>query len=334
MSDAQKVVLTAAQPTGQLHLGNYFGAVRHWTSFLDDHNCFFGIVDLHAITMPYTPAELRANTLDCLAQYIACGLDPERCSLFAQSHVPGHTELAWVLSSLTPLGQLERMTQFKDKSKRQGQSVNAGLLYYPVLQAADILLYNADIVPVGEDQKQHLELTRDIAQKFNQNYSDTFVLPEPIIPKRGARIMSLQDPQSKMSKSALNKQGVISLWEPEASIRKKVMSAVTDSDSVVRYDPENKPGVSNLLTLMHLSTGESIEGLVARFEGAGYGDFKAAVADALVDVLLPMQERYEAIRKDKSYLMEILAQGAEAASRRARRMLSKVYRKAGFLSLG
>lgn len=328
--NSKGIVLTCAQPTGKLHLGNYFGAIRHWVSYLDEHACLFGVVDMHAITVPYKPADLRANTLDCVAQYIACGLDPLKCSIFIQSQVHGHAELAWILGCLAPLGHLERMTQFKDKSVRQGQSVGAGLLYYPVLQAADILLYNANIVPVGEDQKQHLELTRDLAEKFNHTFSETFVVPEAKIVKEGGRIMSLQYPERKMSKSDENQSGVVYLWDEPAVIRKKILSAVTDSgDEIVASD--DKPGVKNLLTILSLSTGQSVSALEGEFEGKGYGAFKKAVADAVIEKLRPLQEKYKEVCGDKEYLLSVVKEGAEIAQKHAYKTLSKVYRKSGFL---
>lgn len=328
--DKKGLVLTCAQPTGKLHLGNYFGAIKNWTTFLDGHECLFGIVDMHAITVPCKAADLRKNSLDCVAQYVACGLNPEKCSIFMQSHIGLHPDLAWILSCMTPLGQLERMTQFKDKSKKQGESVNAGLLYYPILQAADILLYNADIVPVGEDQKQHLELTRDIAQKFNNTYSETFKIPEPSIPKTGARIMALQNPEKKMSKSDENQNSVIYLWDDPKTIKKKLMSAVTDSGNEIKAGAD-KPGVTNLLDIMSLATNRAITDLEKEFHGMGYGEFKAAVADSVIQLLEPLQARYKELSNNKEALMEILKKGEEKAKRIALRTMSKVYRKTGFV---
>ncbi len=327
-----KVVLTCARPTGNLHLGNYLGAIRQWAALIDTHDCLFGIVDLHGITEPYTPADLRRSTYDMTALYVACGLEPAKCRLFAQSHVIGHTELAWVLGSLTPLGQLERMTQFKEKSQRgEGGFVGAGLLYYPVLMAADILLYNADLVPVGEDQKQHVELCRDLALKFNNHYSETFTVPEVYIPKSGARIKSLQDPSRKMSKSDENQSGCIYLLDPPEMVRRKIGSAVTDSGREIRYDPENKPGVSNLLNIMSSCSGQEITEITLAFEGRNYAELKESVADAVVSLLDPIQKLYQMIREDKSRLESILKEGADDAQKRAYRTLSKVYRKAGFV---
>lgn len=328
--DAKPVVLTCMQPSGLLTLGNYLGAARNWVPLQEDYECFFGIVDQHAITVPYTPADLRKNTLSCLAQYIACGLDPERSHLFVQSHVTGHNELAWLLSCICPLGQLERMTQFKDKSKKQGELVNAGLLFYPALMAADILLYNADRVPVGEDQRQHVELTRDLAERFNATYSPTFKVPDLDIRESGARIRSLQDPEKKMSKSDENQNAVLYLLDPPEVIEKKIKSAVTDTGSDVRA-ADDKPGVTNLLALMSAVTGEAILSLEERFAGQGYAPFKAAVAEALIEHLRPIQEKYAAIADDKAYLEQVMRKGAEVAQKRAYKMLSKCYRKAGFV---
>lgn len=326
----KKVILTCAQPTGHLHLGNYFGAIRNWASMIEEYECFFGIVDQHAITTPYVPAELRQASYRNLALYIACGLDPAKCHLFLQSHVIGHTELAWILGCLCPIGQLERMTQFKDKSQREGSGfIGAGLLNYPVLMAADILLYNADRVPVGEDQKQHVELCRDLAVKFNSTYSDTFRVPEVYIPKTGARIKSLQDPSRKMSKSDPVQAGCVYLLDPPKTVRKKIRSAVTDSGSEVRAG-DDKPGITNLLTIMSAATGRSIGDLETDFAGSQYGAFKDAVADAVIAALEPIQATYAEIHDDKAALDKVFKEGAEVAQKRAYKMLSKVYRKAGF----
>jgi tryptophanyl-tRNA synthetase len=303
---------------------------------------------MHAITVKYTPAELRKNTLSCVAQYIACGLDPERSNIFIQSHIIGHTELAWLLSCITPIGDLQRMTQFKEKAAklgftvsegetsianqgaRQGASLNAGLLMYPVLMAADILLYNADSVPVGNDQKQHLELCRDLAQRFNHSYSDTFTIPEPFIPKTGARIMSLQDPERKMSKSDDNQNATLYILDKPAVLRKKIMSSVTDSgNEIVARD--DKPGVTNLLQIHSAISGRSTADLEAHFVGKGYGDLKQEVADVVVAALEPVQARYEELIEDKSYLESVLKAGAGEAQKRAYKTLGKVYRKAGFV---
>jgi len=328
---SRKVILTCAQPTGKLHLGNYLGAVKNWAEMQEDFECYFGIVDMHAITVPYTPAILRQNIYDCAAQYIACGLDPQKCNLFIQSNVVGHAELAWILGCICPLGQLERMTQFKDKARKQ-ENVCSGLLYYPVLMAADILIYNADLVPVGEDQKQHLELTRDLAQKFNFAYSPTFTVPEASIPAAGARIMSLQSPESKMSKSDPNQAGTIYITDSEDVLRKKIMSAVTDSETNVAYDPDKKPGVSNLISIMSALGGKSVKDIVAEFAGKNYGEFKKAAADVVAEKLRPVREKYQSAVADKAYLDQVLSAGAQAAQRRANKVMSKVYRKVGYVN--
>ena len=351
----QPVILTCAQPTGQLTLGNYLGAVRNWSTMLDEFECYFGIVDMHAITVPYVPAELRRNVLECVAQYIACGLDPEKCHLFVQSHVTGHTELAWVLTCLTPIGELQRMTQFKEKIAQLGfkvdeqeaedsptddlkfthtgaraqASVNAGLLCYPVLMASDILIYNADRVPVGEDQRQHLELCRDLAARFNNTYSDTFKIPNAYVPKTGARVMSLADPTRKMSKSDDNDRATLYILDEPDRILKKIGSAVTDSGSEVKAGPD-KPGVSNLLAIHSGLSGETIPALEEKFSGQGYGAFKAEVGEIVVEALRPVREKYHELIKDKDYLRTVLRNGAEAAQRRANKIMRKVYRKVGF----
>ena len=331
MAESEKpVVLTCIQPTGGLHIGNYLGAIKTWPSMLDDYQCFFGIVDMHAITVPYDPEQLRNGAFECLALYIACGLDPEKCNIFLQSHVTGHTELAWILGCLTPVGRLQRMTQFKDKSKNQGATVNSGLLFYPVLMAADILLYNADRVPVGADQKQHVEICRDIAQKFNNTYSETFKVPELYIPKTGSRIMSLQDPAKKMAKSDDAQSGVLYLLDPMKVVRKKIMSAVTDTGKEIIYK-EEKPGIANLLSILSAATGRPIPKLEAEFSGKGYGDFKSAVADAVIVLLEPIQKKYAELIADRDYLKNILRAGADAAQKRASKMLKTVYQRTGFV---
>jgi tryptophanyl-tRNA synthetase len=353
VSKPKSVVLTCAQPTGMLTLGNYLGAVRNWSSMLDNHECYFGIVDLHAITSPYKPATLRKNIYECVAQYIACGLDPEKCHQFVQSHVIGHTELAWILTCLTPIGELQRMTQFKDKAAKLGfkvsessqdgsdsvkfshegaraqSSINAGLLCYPVLMAADILLYNADLVPVGEDQRQHLELCRDLAQKFNSTYSDTFSIPEPFVPKVGARVMSLSEPTKKMSKSDSNEKATLFILDEPGIIKKKIASAVTDSEADIKATAE-KPGVSNLLSIHSALSGQKIPALEDHYQGKGYGVLKAELTEMVAESLRPVREKYKELVENKEYLNEILANGAQGAQRRANKMLGKVYRKAGF----
>lgn len=330
-SDERKVILTCAQPTGNLHLGNLFGAIQQWVSMIDEFDCYFGIVDQHAITVPYKPAELRKGTLSTLAMYIASGLDPDRCRLFVQSHVTGHSELAWILGCLCPIGQLERMTQFKEKSQREDIGfVGSGLLFYPVLMAADILLYNADRVPVGEDQKQHLELCRDLAIKFNNTYSETFKVPEVFIPKTGARIKSLQDPTKKMSKSDPVANGCVYLLDEPEVIRRKIRSAVTDSGRDI-VASEDKPGISNLLNILSASTSRAVEEWERECAGMSYGQFKDVVAEAVIARLEPIRNRYHELLEDRGTLDRVLAEGARVAQKRAYRMLSKVYRKAGFL---
>ena len=344
-------ILTCAQPTGVLTIGNYLGAVRNWSEMLDQHDCYFGIVDLHAITTPSEPAILRQNVYQCVAQYIACGLDPAKCHQFVQSHVMGHTELAWVLTCITPIGELQRMTQFKDKAAKLGfkiaenneaddlkfehqgaraqASINAGLLCYPVLMAADILLYNADMVPVGEDQRQHLELCRDLAQRFNHQYSETFVIPEPYVPKTGSRIMSLANPSRKMSKSDENEKATLYILDEPDRIRKKIASAVTDSGSEIKATVE-KPGVTNLLTIHSALSGKSIPELEDHFSGKGYGNLKSELTEIISESLSPVRVRYKELIDDKSYLQSVLSEGAGAAQKRAYKILSKVYRKVGF----
>lgn len=332
----KKVVLTCAQPTGKLHLGNYIGAVRQWVEMQESCECYFGIVDMHAITMPYVPAKLRENTYMCAAQYLACGLSPDKCSLFVQSNVVGHAELTWILACLCPVGQLERMTQFKDKARKLAEggssdvSIGAGLLFYPVLMAADILIYNADLVPVGEDQRQHMELARDLAQKFNNAYSPTFTLPEAYIPKTGARVMSLQNPEAKMSKSDANTLGSLYMIDTPDVLSKKIMSAVTDSGSEVRRG-EDKKGITNLINIMCAVSDRMPESVEEEFAGKQYGVFKRAVADAVIARFDPIRQKYEELMKDKPYLESVLAAGAAQAQRRANKIMSKVYRKAGYL---
>jgi tryptophanyl-tRNA synthetase len=331
MRQQRPILLTCAQPTGKLHIGNYLGAIKNWVTLLNEYECFFGIVDMHAITVPYSPAHLSEHTLECLAQYIACGLDPEKCHIFLQSHVTGHTELAWILSCLTPIGQLQRMTQFKDKCAKEKQSVvGSGLLYYPILMAADILLYNADIVPVGNDQKQHLELARDIAEKFNRIYSPTFKVPKPYISSVGARIMSLQNPACKMSKSDTNDNGSLNLSDPPEILRKKIMSAVTDADKEI-YACKSKPGITNLLNIMSASTGQPLSELEKVFKGKGYAQFKQAVADSVTSLLLPIQNKQTAFLANKPYLHSVLKKGAQAAQEKADEIRSTVYKKVGFV---
>ena len=330
MENQKKVMLSGIQPSGELHLGNYLGAIKNWGARADEFDCFYFMADMHTITVRQTPAELRRRTLEQVAQYIACGLDPERNTIFVQSHVHQHAELAWVLECYTMFGELSRMTQFKDKSAKHADNINAGLFTYPCLMAADILLYQPDFVPVGEDQKQHVELCRDVAQRFNGVYSDTFTLPEPFIPKMGARVMSLGDPSSKMSKS--DPDGCVFLMDAPEVIQKKFKRAVTDSETQVRFDPEHKPGISNLLTIYCAATGKSPEEAEEAFQGQGYGVFKPAVGDAVVELLRPIREEAGRLMADKAYLEGIYKEGAERASHLAAKTLRKVYKKVGFVA--
>ncbi len=327
------VVLSGCQPSGQLTLGNYMGALKQWVSMQDDHDCLYMIVDLHAITVRQDPKQLAEACLDGLSLYLACGIDPQKSTLFLQSHVPEHAQLSWVLNCYAQMGELNRMTQFKDKSAKNENNINVGLYSYPVLQAADILLYQADKVPVGEDQKQHLELTRDIATRVNNLYGDVFRLPDPYIPDFGARIMSLQEPEKKMSKSDNNPNNFIGLLEDPKKLAKKIKRAVTDSDEQanIYFNPTEKPGVSNLLTLLSLATSKSIKELEPEYTDKMYGHLKGDVADAVVALLEPIQARYAEIRADRAYLDDVMRQGAEKASARAAETLAKVYKAVGFI---
>ena len=328
----KKVMLSGIQPSGDLHLGNYLGAVKNWTALAEEFDCFYFMADLHSITVRQNPADLRRRSVSQLAQYIACGLDPEKNTLFLQSHVHEHAELGWILNCYTMFGELSRMTQFKDKSAKNAENINGGLFTYPALMAADILLYQADFVPVGQDQKQHCELTRDIAIRFNNIYGPTFTVPEPYIPKVGARIMSLSVPTSKMSKS--DPAGCVFIMDPPEEIARKFKRAVTDSDTehCVRYDPENKPGVSNLMNIYSAVTGLSFEQIEQDFDGKGYGAFKPAVGEAVVETLRPIREEAQRIMKDKGYLEALCEDGAERASRIAEKTLRKVYKKVGLVA--
>lgn len=325
------VVLSGIQPSGHLTIGNYIGALRNWGTLQDDHDCLFTLVDLHAITVHQDPADLRQRCYDFIALYMACGIDPEKSTIFVQSHVPEHSELAWILNCYTYMGELNRMTQFKDKSQKHAANINVGLFGYPVLMAADILLYGADKVPVGSDQKQHLELTRDLAMRFNNRYGEIFTVPEPYIPEVGARIMSLQDPTSKMSKSDDNESNYVALLDPPNRIKKKIKRAVTDSGMEIRFDRENKAGVSNLLELLSGVTGKSIPQLEAEYEGQGYGKLKGDTADAVVAFLEPVQARYHEIRDNGDELARILQAGAEKARERALPILRRVQDAIGFI---
>ena len=328
---AKKILLSGIQPSGDLHLGNYLGAVRNWSELADKFDCYYFMADLHTLTVRQDPKALRTRSTAQLAQYIACGLDPEKNTLFLQSHVHEHAELGWILNCYTMFGELSRMTQFKDKCAKNADNINGGLFTYPALMAADILLYQADFVPVGEDQKQHCELTRDIAIRFNNIYGETFKVPEPYIPKVGARIMSLGSPTSKMSKS--DPQGCVFLMDKPEDIARKFKRAVTDSDTerCVRYDPENKPGVANLMSIYASVTGKTFEEIEREFDGKGYGAFKPAVGDAVIETLRPIREEAERIIADKAYLQQVYTEGAQKASAVARRTLRKVYKKVGLV---
>lgn len=327
------IVFSGAQPSGELTIGNYMGALRQWVAMQDTHDCIYCVVDLHAITVRQDPEKLRDACLDTLALYLACGVDPDKSTVFVQSHVPQHTQLSWALNCYTQMGELNRMTQFKDKSQKHANNINVGLFGYPVLMAADILLYQAQSVPVGQDQMQHLELTRDIATRFNNAYGDTFTVPQAYIPEHGAKVMSLQEPLKKMSKSDDNRNNVIGLLEEPKAILKKVKKAMTDSDEppVVRFDVENKPGVSNLLSLMSGVTGKSIAALEAEFEGKMYGHLKVEAGEAVVAMLEPLQERFKQYRADEAYLEQVMKQGAEKAKARAQATIDLVYKKIGMI---
>ena len=330
MDEKRKRIFSGIQPSGELTLGSYMGAIKNWVALQDEYDCLYCIVDMHAITVRQDPALLRKRSVNQLAQYIACGLDPEKSIMFIQSHVPAHAELAWVLGCYTQFGELSRMTQFKLKSQQHADNITSGLFTYPVLMAADILLYQADLVPVGEDQRQHVELTRDIAQRFNGVYSNTFTLPEAFIPKMGARVMSLDDPTSKMSKSMPD--GCINLMDTPEVIMKKFKRAVTDCETAVKFDRDNKAGISNLLTIYCTATGKTIEEAEQEFDGQGYGVFKPAVGEAVVELLRPFREEAERIMSDKAYLESVYKTGAERASYLAGKTLAKVYRKVGFVA--
>ncbi len=328
--EQKKRIFSGIQPSGDLTLGSYMGAIRNWVALQEEYDCLYCIVDMHAITVRQVPADLRRRSLEQLAQYIACGLDPEKNIMFIQSHVPQHAELAWVLGCYTQFGELSRMTQFKQKSQQHADNITAGLFTYPVLMAADILLYQADLVPVGEDQKQHVELCRDIATRFNFSFSDTFTLPEPFIPKLGARIMSLGNPENKMSKS--DPDGCVYLMDKPEDIMRKFKRAVTDCETAVRFDRENKPGISNLLTIYCAATGKTLEDAEAEFKDQGYGVFKPAVGEAVVELVRPIREEAAHLLSDKAYLESIYKQGAERASALANKTLRKVYKKVGFVA--
>ena len=329
MSD-KKVIFSGVQPSGKLTLGNYLGALRNFEKFQDEYDCYYSIVDLHAITVPQEAKNLRANTLEILAQYLACGLDPEKSTIFIQSHVSAHTELMWVLNTMTYMGELSRMTQFKDKSQKSEANLNAGLFTYPVLMASDILLYQTNLVPVGEDQKQHLELARDLAARFNNRYSPTFEIPKGYIPKEVGRVMSLQEPTKKMSKSDSNENAFILLSDDPDTIRRKIKRSVTDSEGVVRYCDE-QPGIKNLIDIYTQLGNKTVEEVVSMYEGKGYGEFKEDLAEVIVKALSPIREKYLELLKDKAYLEKVYAMGAEKAEKQARKTLRKVYKKVGLI---
>jgi len=331
---SRRVVFSGVQPTSDsLHLGNALGAISQWVGMQDDYDAFFCVVDLHAITIPQDPEQLRRRTLVTAAQYLALGIDPSRSTIFVQSHVPAHTELAWALGCFTGFGQASRMTQFKDKSQKEGsEATTVGLFTYPVLMAADVLLYDTDVVPVGEDQRQHLELARDVAQRFNSRFPDTFVVPEVLIQKATAKIYDLQDPTSKMSKSAATEAGLISLLDDPKVSAKKIRSAVTDSEREIRFDLDTKPGVSNLLTIQAAVTGTDVDKLVEGYAGRGYGDLKADTAEAVVEFVTPIKARVDELLADPSELESVLAAGAERAKDVSAKTLKRVYDRLGFLA--
>ena len=331
MNGDKKTVFSGVQPSGNLTIGNYLGAIKNFSKFSEEYKTFYCVVDLHAITVRQVPAELRRRTYETLALYMACGLDETKNTLFVQSHVPSHAELGWILDCYTMFGELSRMTQFKDKSAKNAQNINAGLFTYPALMAADILLYQTDLVPVGIDQKQHLELARDVAMRFNQIYSDTFTVPEGYISENTMKIMSLAEPTQKMSKSDSNQNAVVYILDSKDDILRKFKKAVTDSDAEVRYAPE-KPGVSNLMTIYRAFTGKTFEEIEREFSGKGYGDFKLAVGEATADGLAPVRDEFSKLINDKAHLEEVMKRGAEEASYYARKTMSKVRRKIGFVN--
>jgi tryptophanyl-tRNA synthetase len=327
----KKIIFSGIQPTAVFTLGNYLGAIKNWGALQDDYNCVYSIVDMHAITVKQDPAKLRKQTAESYALVMACGIDPERSALFIQSHNRHHAEMNWILSCSTQFGELSRMTQFKDKSQKHPDDINAGLFTYPVLMAGDILLYQADLVPIGADQKQHLELARNVAQRFNSRYGDFFKIPDPYIPETGARIMSLQDPEKKMSKSDDNPNASVYILDDRSVILNKFKRAVTDSGSEVRYDEERKPGVSNLMTIYSVCTGKNFADIESEFEGKGYGDFKAAVGETVADKLAPVQADYARLIADKGYLAKCWTAGAERAMKISGKTLFKAYHKVGFV---
>ncbi len=329
-AERKKVIFSGIQPTGVFTLGNYLGAIKNWKELQEDYNCIFSVVDLHAITVRQDSAALRRQTMDSVALLLACGIDPEKSILFLQSHNPKHAELSWVLSCYTQFGELSRMTQFKDKSKRHADNINAGLFTYPVLMAADILLYKTDLVPVGVDQKQHLELARNIAERFNGLYGEVFTVPEPYIPKVSAKVMSLSDPEKKMSKSDENHNAFITLLDDRDTIIRKFKRAVTDSDTTVCY-AEGKSGINNLMSIYSAVSGKDFASIEKEFEGKGYGDFKLAVGECVADALEPIRTEFACLSKEKAYLMQVCQKGAGIAQSLSKRTLEKVYHKVGFV---
>ncbi len=332
VQERKKVIFSGIQPTGVPTLGNYIGAIKNWTTLQDEYNCAYCVVDMHAITVRQNPAALRKQALDMFALILACGIDPQKSITFIQSHVPQHAQLSWILSCFTQFGELSRMTQFKDKSAKNADNINAGLFTYPVLMAADILLYQADLVPVGVDQKQHLELARDIATRFNSVNGNTFVVPNGYIPKLGAKVMSLAEPTKKMSKSDENVNGYISILDKPEIIVKKFKRAVTDSDMEIRYG-DGKDGINNLMSIYSVMTGASYEAIEREFDGKGYGYFKEQVGNAVAEHLRPVRENFDRLSNDKAYLEQCYKEGAQKASRLADRTLKKVYKKVGFIGL-
>lgn len=325
-----KTIFSGIQPSGDLTIGNYFGAIKSWLKLQNEYNCFFCIVDLHAITVKQEPKKLREKILEVLAIYIACGIDPDKNNLFIQSHVPFHAELSWILSCYTYMGELSRMTQYKEKSLKAGESIPVGLFTYPILMASDILLYNTDLVPVGSDQKQHLELARDIGERFNNLYSDTFKIPEPYIVSNSSRIMSLQNPMKKMSKSDENENSYIRIMDEENVIKRKILKSVTDSKGIISYN-DDQPGIKNLINILISITGESIQNIENRFLGKGYGDLKKELYDALIIELNPIQEKVKYFLKNKDYLEEVYIRGKNNAMETSYRVLRKVKKKIGFI---
>lgn len=326
----KKVIFSGVQPSGKMTLGNYLGALRSWTKLQNEYECYYSMVNMHAITVPQDPEILKRQTIELLAQFLACGIDPDKNTIFVQSHVSQHAELNWVLCTMTYMGELSRMTQYKDKSKKSEANLNAGLFTYPVLMAADILLYQTDLVPVGDDQKQHLELARDLAMRFNNRFGDTFVVPEGYFPKETARVMSLQEPDKKMSKSDSNENAYILLSEDADTTVKKIKRAVTDSVGVVRYTDE-QPGLKNLINIYSAMTDRTVEDIVIQYEGKGYGAFKGEMAEAVVEYLRPMREKYNYLLQNIDYLEKIYSEGAKKAELRAKKTLDEVYSKVGFI---